>query len=224
MNRFFVKNKIDENTFELDENILKHIKVARLKNENFYCNYQGKFYVCKLENNNATILEEVNINHEYKNEVVLAAPIIKIPRFEWMLEKAVELGVTKIIPTITQYTDGSLVKYDLPKKYQRHCEIVKNAAEQSFRNIIPQLTDPQKIADVLNEYQSKNIYIAHEKASENRTTVLKTNSIIFIGPEGGFSDEEIALAEQFGAKTISLGKTILRAETAAICALSKIDE
>ncbi|MGV2393978.1 UNVERIFIED_CONTAM: hypothetical protein O8I53_14095, partial [Campylobacter lari] len=64
------------------ENILKHIKTARLEKEKFYCNYLGKFYLCELENKKALILNEEDINHEFNHEVILAAPIIKIKRYE----------------------------------------------------------------------------------------------------------------------------------------------
>ncbi|EGV00053.1 16S rRNA (uracil(1498)-N(3))-methyltransferase [Mycoplasmopsis columbina] len=224
MHRFFVQER-DGNYFNLDESVKKHIKVARLDKEIFLCNYQNNFYECVLENQKAKILKErFDINNEFKKEVILAAPIIKMNRFEWLIEKATELGVTKIIPLITKFTDGSLVKYDLARKYERHCEIVKNAAEQSFRNIIPQFLKPTKLENLINEHQNKNIFLAYENANSSVVKELPTNSLIIVGPEGGFSQEEISYAQENNVKIISLGKTILRAETACLYVLSNIKE
>lgn len=82
MYRFFV-NKKELNYFILDKPILNHLKSIRLKvNENFICIYEGKFYICKLENQKAKIIEILNENHEYEYQLILFAPIIKIKNFE----------------------------------------------------------------------------------------------------------------------------------------------
>ncbi|MGY5139632.1 16S rRNA (uracil(1498)-N(3))-methyltransferase [Mycoplasmopsis gallinarum] len=224
MHRFFVNKLIDNSYFELENEQLKHIKVARLEKDHFLCNYRSIFYECYLENNRAYIVQKLNINHEYQNEVILAAPIIKIKRFEWILQKATELGVTKIIPLISHYTDKKLVKYELRTKWNRFEEIIKNAAEQSFRNIIPELLEPQELFDLFKQHQKYNQYLAYENTQDLTKSQLKTNSIIYIGPEGGFSKDEVTEAQKFQVKIINLGKTILRAETACLAALANIDE
>ncbi|MEA4115491.1 16S rRNA (uracil(1498)-N(3))-methyltransferase [Mycoplasma sp. 744] len=224
MHRFFVNQKADDNHFILDEKNLKHLKVARLVNEDFLCVYQKEFYLCCLKNNLASIKNKLDINNEFKNEIILAAPIIKMERFEWLLQKATELGVKKIIPMITKYTNGNLVKYDLFKKRLRHLEILKNAAEQSFRNVIPELLEPTKIENILKRFQNKKIFIAHEKTNRETIQTLSDNCLILVGPEGGFAQEEIELAQQYNAQIVSLGKRILRAETACIYLLSNIKE
>ncbi|VEU75285.1 RsmE family RNA methyltransferase [Mycoplasmopsis maculosa] len=224
MHRFFVKEKKD-NYFILDESILKHIKIARLENDFFYCNYESEFYKCKLENKKALIIEKENINHEFNNEVILAAPIIKIKRYEWILQKATELGVTKIIPLNSKYVDQSLIKYDIKNKDSRFKEIIKNAAEQSFRNIIPEYTDVKDFKNVILENKNKKIYVAYElKNNEKAVNNLETNSLIIVGPEGGFTQEEIDFAIENNCEIVSLGKTILRAETACLYMLSNIKE
>ncbi|KKB27006.1 Ribosomal RNA small subunit methyltransferase [Mycoplasmopsis meleagridis] len=224
MHRFFVNKKIENNYFELDDKLINHIKVARLEKDIFLCNYLNEFYECVFENQKAKIIRKKNINNEFKNEIILAAPIIKIERFEWLIQKAVELGATKIIPLISKYTNGNLVKYDLERKYKRFLEIIKNAAEQSFRNIIPSFEKPMQFKDIINKYNDKNIYIAHEKEAENKINFLETNCLILVGPEGGFSDEEITFATINKAKIVNLGKRILRAETACLFMLSNIKE
>lgn len=225
MHRFFVDKKIDENHFSLDQLTLKHIKVARLEKDHFYCNFNAQFYECILENNYAKILTKTTINNEYQQAVILAAPIIKNKRFEWILQKATELGTTKIIPLVSQYTENNLVKNDFKEsKYTRYYEILKNAAQQSFRNIIPSLDKPTKLEDILKANHDKKIFIAYENETSSKVISLPTNSLLIVGPEGGFSEAEITLASKYKANVINLGKTILRAETACLTLLSKVIE
>lgn len=223
MYRFFVNKKTDQNYFELDEMLLKHIKVLRISNEKFYCNYLGTFYECVLENSKAKILRKTNINHEFRNSVILAAPIIKLKNFEIIIQKATELGVSEIIPMISKYSDVNLVK-QIDKKIIRYQEIIKNAAEQSFRNIIPKLHLATKLETIIEKYAMKNKYIIYENATSSCVNTLESNAIILVGPEGGFDLQEVKLAEKNGFQTISLGKRILRSETACITSLSKIIE
>lgn len=224
MHRFFVNDK-QGNFFVLDKDILKHIKSARLENENILCNYKNEFYECKVENKFAKIIKKLDINNEYKNDVILAAPIIKIKRFEWILQKATELGANSIIPLNTKFVNQTIVKYDFEKKRDRFCEIIKNAAEQSFRNNIPKLTEIMTLEEVFDNYKNHIKYLAYEnKSTSFQIKNLDTNSVLIVGPEGGFSDEEIQLASKNHCKIVNLGKTILRAETACLYMLSNVRE
>ncbi|MHA0273023.1 16S rRNA (uracil(1498)-N(3))-methyltransferase [Mycoplasma sp. 48589B] len=223
MNRFFVTQK-DDAGFILEPEIIKHIKVIRAQDKDFICVYENKFYQCVLENDRAKIIQEIAQDHELKQEVILAISVIKLDRFEWALQKATELGVSKIVPILTQYTQHDLVKYNkFESKYDRFRSILQNAAEQSFRNKIPELLPLTKFEDAL-KFQGINKYIAHEKIATSvpLPQPIEEDVMFFVGPEGGFSEEEIMLAERYGAKAISLGSRILRAETAAIYLLSQI--
>ncbi|WP_416756103.1 16S rRNA (uracil(1498)-N(3))-methyltransferase [Mycoplasma aquilae ATCC BAA-1896] len=223
MNRFFV-TKQSENGFDLDPEIIKHIKVIRAQDKPFICVYQNEFYQCFLEGNQAKIQFKLEQNHELKHEVILAISVIKLDRFEWALQKATELGVTKIIPMLTQYTQHDLVKYNkFESKYDRFQTILQNAAEQSFRNKIPQLAPLTKFEDVIKT-NGITKYIAHEKIATSVALPqpIDQDVLFLVGPEGGFSEEEIALAQQYQVSPVSLGSRILRAETAAIYLLSQI--
>lgn len=225
MHRFFVTKKSDQDHFELSKEILNHIKVARVEKEEFLCNYQDIFYKCKLENNKALIIEKLDINHEFNKPVILAAPIIKIKRFEWILQKATELGVTTIIPFTSKYTDAKILKYEFNSKQNRFNEIIKNGAEQSFRNIIPSLTKIMNLEEIIKTYPTMQKYLAYENQDqENNIITYPTNSILIVGPEGGFGPEEIELAKENNIKITSLGKTILRAETACLYMLANVKE
>lgn len=226
MNRFFVDQKIDNKYFELSKENLDHLKVLRIGDKPFICVYQSKFFVCKQEGTRAYILEEFEENHEHSFQVVLYMPLIKLERFEWALQKATELGVTKIVPVQTNFTDGVLVKKVKSKwdKFsQRWNQILKNAAEQSFRNIIPTLNEIEKFSKALFDKEFINI-IAHEKQKLTNESIFNSekNVALFVGPEGGFSESEITLALENGAECVSLGNRILRAETAAIALLAKL--
>ncbi|WP_416738471.1 16S rRNA (uracil(1498)-N(3))-methyltransferase [Mycoplasma sp. 005V] len=223
MNRFFV-TKQSGDKFDLDPEIIKHIKVIRAQDKPFICVYQNEFYQCILENNQAKIEFKLEQNHELKHEVILALSVIKLDRFEWALQKATELGVSKIIPILTQYTQHDLVKFNkFESKYDRFKTILQNAAEQSFRNKIPELAPLTKFEDVI-KLPGITKYIAHEKiaTSVSLPQPIDQDVLFLVGPEGGFSEEEITLAQENQVAPVSLGSRILRAETAAIYLLSQI--
>ncbi|UUD35786.1 16S rRNA (uracil(1498)-N(3))-methyltransferase [Mycoplasmopsis citelli] len=222
MNRFFVNQKIN-NTFILPKETLKHLQVIRGKNKQFICVYDQEFYLCILENNVAKILQKIKENHELPFEVVLAISVIKLERFEWILQKATELGVSKIIPVHSTYCDGDLIKYKFNKKIQRFESIIQNAAEQSFRNKIPILEKIHTFEEAL-QYPIESKYLAHEKINLSKTLATQINNacMFFVGPEGGFSNQEIIQAQAQNVEIISLGSRIMRAETAAIYLLSQV--
>ncbi len=221
MFRFIVDKKISETHFELSKETLKHLKVVRAEKEEFICVFQNKFYICSLDGENALILKELKEQHEHNKQVILAAAIINIKRFEWLIQKATELGATKFIPVLSERV---VVKTDnLNKKIARWEQIIHNATEQSFRNSKMKILKPMKLKEVL-EIQVSNKFIAHEKNGNKVDQEYPTDSIFLIGPEGGFTDEEISLSKSNGFEVISLGKRILRAETAGIFVLSKISQ
>ncbi|MFV8483628.1 16S rRNA (uracil(1498)-N(3))-methyltransferase [Mycoplasma sp. Z473B] len=223
MNRFFVTKK-NTDGFDLDPEIIKHIKVIRAQDKPFICVYQNEFYQCILDGSQAKIQFKLEEDHELKHEVILAISVIKLDRFEWALQKATELGVAKIIPMLTQYTQHDLVKYNkFESKYERFQSILQNAAEQSFRNKIPELMPLAKFEDVIKANDITK-YIAHEKIASSIALPQPINyDVLFlVGPEGGFSEAEITLAEKYQVSPVSLGSRILRAETAAIYLLSQI--
>ncbi|EFF41836.1 16S rRNA (uracil(1498)-N(3))-methyltransferase [Mycoplasmopsis alligatoris] len=228
MNRFFATSQINENYFELDKETLKHLAVIRIEQKPFIINYLEKFYLCRLENNLAKIIEPLDINNELGYEVILAASIIKIERYEWLIQKAIELGATKIVPIISKHTDGSIYKHDkFAKKYDRFNTIIKSATEQSFRNKLITLDPIMDYKKAIYKYKYiNNKYIAHEIDLQKTSKLdkIKSDVIFFVGPEGGYDQSEIDYALENNYKCIYLGKRILRAETASIYLLSQLDE
>ncbi|WP_246529770.1 16S rRNA (uracil(1498)-N(3))-methyltransferase [Mycoplasma zalophi] len=221
MMRFIVDKKYDDKNFILSDETLNHIKVARQINKQFICVYEEKFYVCILENKMAKIIDALDLDHEFKNQVALAIPLIVPKNFELVLQKATELGVTDIYPFASEFSQYKIE--DFNKKRERYEKIIFEAAQQSFRNKQPFLHNCEKFGKIISlEY--KNKFLAHEKSSAASLISYPSDSLFVIGPEGGFSDSEVNLALQNNFKIIKLTKTILRAETACIYILSRVNE
>ena len=145
------------------------------------------------------------------NLTLYFAPIKKIDE---LVNMATQMGVGKLVPVITQRTVANHVNWTRIKK------IMIEAAEQSNRNSIPELSEPIKFENLdLNNLIVADERFAHGK--ENKDIEITGNRLL-VGPEGGFSPDEFAKMDGAGVYGISLGKTILRAETAAVVAISKV--
>ncbi|NUM81132.1 16S rRNA (uracil(1498)-N(3))-methyltransferase [bacterium] len=163
-----------------------------------------------------------NCPRELPYAITLAQAMITKDHFEWVIEKATELGVSEIIPIRTR---RSLVEPGL-NKIQRWQKILLSATKQSRRSVIPAMKDVQSFEQLLfASYDIKIIF--HEKSDRpvlNYLSVLENRCVqsmlICIGPEGGFTDEEIDTARSAGIEVLSLGSRRLRAETAAVAAIS----
>ena len=171
------------------------------------------------------------INHtEPIVETVLFQSLIKGEKMEFVIQKAVEIGVTKIIPLITT---RCVVKLEsgkkLTNKIERWQKIAESAAKQSKRGIIPTIELPLTIKEAL-EYVNDNLECAcipyeneHAFHIKEYLRSLKTSSIgVLIGPEGGFTEEEVQFAMEKGVRPVTLGNRILRSETAGIVTLANI--
>ena len=161
-------------------------------------------------------------------DVTLCASLIKADKFEWMLQKACELGVTRIVPFVSRYSIIQLDQKKMLKKLERWNQILISACKQCNRSDKVELVPIQTI-DTLSEYKSECNVVAYEKESNpsaHLANFLQSNpeSVTFcIGPEGGFAPEEVEQLNAKGFANCSLGNQILRAETAACYVLSCIE-
>ncbi len=137
-----------------------------------------------------------------------------IKRLDDMLNMATQMGVAKFVPVITERTVANHINWERMKK------IVVEAAEQSNRNSVPDITSPIKF----NDLPFADLIFADERAAYGREMPKEYKNVksILIGPEGGFSDSEFETLDKNNVRGISLGKTILRAELAAPIALAKV--
>ncbi len=233
MQRYFAKCRIHDE-FILDENDIHHIKnVMRMKvSDMIEVVHEKNVYICTITNleYNHIELEVVSKkieNNELKKHIVVAFPISKEDKMDYILQKCTELGANEFFPI---NMNRCIVKIDKDKKENklfRWQKICKEAAEQSKRNIIPKVNDILTIKELsLLQYDLKIIC-----SINNNITTLKNilnnnnyNSIMFVvGPEGDFSDEEEEELINNKFVPVSLGDTTLRMETAPIYVCSCIN-
>ena len=148
---------------------------------------------------------------------------IKWESFDFAVQKAVEVGVSEIVPIVTDRTIYK--KKDIIKKTERFCRIAKSAAEQSMRGIVPKVAEPKILSEALRDKETIS-FLACCKEKESLVSVASkyrfSKTDIWIGPEGGFTNKEI---ERLIAKKVipfSLGPRILRAETASTVAIASL--
>ena len=148
-------------------------------------------------------------------QIILAVALLKGEKFDLVVQKATELGVTKIVPLITRYADIKLRdESDASKRVARWQRIALEAAKQSGRAVVPTVDNPTQFESVL--CPSSPCLLFSEKYGHGLTQIDTDSVTAIIGSEGGWSDEELDEARAAGAQIVTLGGRILRAETAAI--------
>ena len=166
-------------------------------------------------------------------EIILADCLPKQNRFETIIEKAAELGVDKIEPLISDNTIARPDSSRAKSKLERWRKISKEAAEQCARDTIPEISELKKLDDWLKEPLDDDTLLLFCWESEQTTTVREVLSdyrstggakiIVLIGPEGGFSRREVDAIKSAGGKSVTLGKRVLKTDTAAISVLAMIN-
>ena len=211
--------------------------VLRLKenDELIVSDGRGRDYHCRIsgitnEEVVADICDICDNFSELSTEITLFQGFPKGDKMELIIQKTVELGVTRIVPVMTKRTVVKLDDKKAKKKTERYNMIAESAAKQSGRGMIPEVTMPVSFAEAVSmaEKLDMNI-IPYEEAEgvEYSRNIIKSikgkKSLgIFIGPEGGFAREEVEKALDAGASAITLGHRILRTETAGMAVISII--
>ncbi len=240
MNRFFVDDPgaFSHRSVVITGEDVNHVKnVLRLKenDELIVSDGRGRDYHCRIsgvtnEEVVADICDICDNFSELSTEITLFQGFPKGDKMELIIQKTVELGVTRIVPVMTKRTVVKLDDKKAKKKTERYNMIAEAAAKQSGRGIIPEITMPVSFAEAVSmaEKLDMNI-IPYEEAEgvEYSRNIIKgikgKKSLgIFIGPEGGFAREEVERALDAGASAITLGHRILRTETAGMAVISII--
>ena len=154
--------------------------------------------------------------------ITVAISIFKFDRMEWAIEKCTELGVGRIIPLLAARTESHLASAAV-KRVERWRRLAHQAAEQSRRTSPPEVADPVKLNDVLNLRTDVRIVLSEVEQDATLRNVIPANAnslVLAFGPEGGWKEQELAAFAQAGWKSVSLGPTILRAETAIIASVA----
>lgn len=240
MNRFFVDDPgaFSDRSVVITGEDVNHVKnVLRLKenDELIVSDGRGRDYHCRIsgitnEEVVADICDICDNFSELSTEITLFQGFPKGDKMELIIQKTVELGVTRIVPVMTKRTVVKLDDKKAKKKTERYNMIAESAAKQSGRGMIPEVTMPVSFAEAVSmaEKLDMNI-ISYEEAEgvEYSRNIIKSikgkkNLGIFIGPEGGFAREEVEKALDAGASAITLGHRILRTETAGMAVISII--
>ena len=217
MQQYFLNTPITADVVDLPDDVLYHLKKVLRRNDGYKLRLVddgGQVYLAELRDKKAHIIETIQEQRELPQRLIIALALIKYDRFEWAIQKCTELGVTDIIPLLTERT--VIKAKDESKRMERYKRIAKEAAEQSLRHQIPKIWSPMNIRDIL-KVEATYRYLAYEK--EDKDTIpdkIDGYSLIVIGPEGGFTEDEAASLISSGFVAITLGPRILRAETAAI--------
>lgn len=237
MHHFFVgPEQVQEERICIEGSDINHMKnvlrmkVGELLEVNDGC---GNLYLCEIEEFAeeaawVKIKERYDAETELPSRIYLFQGLPKGDKMELIIQKAVELGVYEIIPVATKRAVVKLDEKKAAKKVQRWNAIAEGGAKQSGRGIIPQVTEVLTFAKALEKAKELDmVLIPYEKAEGMEATWKAMQSAvpgksigIFIGPEGGFEEEEVEKARMSGAVPVSLGKRILRTETAGLMILS----
>lgn len=231
MQRYFVQ-EIKDNHFILNSDDSYHImKVMRMKiNDLIEVVYDYKCYICKITNISnpvqVMIIDEQD-NHFVLSKVTIAQSLIKEQKMDYVIQKATELGVEKLIPL---KVNRSIIKIDQNDhhKINRWQKIAKEASEQAKRLDIPLINYPMNMKELATlDYDYKLLCTVNEVTNSIKKVLSKANLsdriLVVVGPEGGFTTDEEQFLSNNGFINVTLGKLVLRSETVAINVLSIIN-
>ncbi|HHW45613.1 MAG TPA: 16S rRNA (uracil(1498)-N(3))-methyltransferase [Clostridiales bacterium] len=195
------------------------------------CDTKGTDYLCEIIDFKPgkvflKILSSAPTVSEPGIQVTLYQCLPKADRFEYVIQKSVELGIHRIVPVLSERCVSRPDKGAAEKKLLRWQRIADEAAGQSGRGILPQVTKLISFEQCVSELKAYDLPLLFYESGGEPLRGLVTpgfgTAAIVIGPEGGFSEREVELAVQNGAKTATLGKRILRTDTAPVAALTAL--
>lgn len=221
----FYTPELSGNTYTLDESESKHcVRVLRLEqgDEIILVDGRGGFFTAKITDPNpkrclvSVVKTELNFGQSGFQVHIAIAPTKNTERIEWFLEKATEIGLSRVTPLLCRFSERKEIKADRLEK------VMISAMKQSMKAYLPQLDQLTKFSDLIKQPFDGQKFIAH--CDDQHRDLLKNlivpnqNYLILIGPEGDFSNEEIEQALKAGFKPVSLGDSRLRTETAGLVA------
>lgn len=184
--------------------------------------YRG---ILRLNKNQMTVIVEEYVERSVESalNIHLGQGISRGEKMDFVVQKAVELGVREITPLMTERCGVKLQEERAQKRLDHWQKIIISACEQSGRNVVPRINAPMELTQWIAQREELCRLICHPgMPSHSDATVSQSSVALLIGPEGGFSEEEVlrALSQKF--ESLSLGPRVLRTETAAVTALTKL--
>lgn len=231
MPRFYVDFALSpDSVVELPDNVVRHLNVLRVKNteEIVLFNGNGKSYpalpeVLEKRRASVRILREEATDNESPLNITLVQAVSAAERMDFTLQKSVELGVAEIRPVISERCVVRLSGERAEKRVARWQEIVVSACEQSGRNIVPKVLPLTTYAQALQQLpqETAKLLMSLNRAQKLSDVRPQPGKVVFmVGPEGGWTEKEEQQAFDAGFQSVTLGKRVLRTETASLAAIA----
>lgn len=231
MPRFYVDFALSpDSVVELPDNVVRHLNVLRVKNteEIVLFNGNGKAYpalpeVLEKRRASVRILREEATDNESPLNITLVQAVSTAERMDFTLQKSVELGVAEIRPVISERCVVRLSGERAEKRVARWQEIVVSACEQSGRNIVPKVLPLTTYAQALQQLpqETTKLLMSLNRAQNLSDVQPQSGKVVFmVGPEGGWTEKEEQQAFDAGFQSVTLGKRVLRTETASLAAIA----
>ena len=231
MTRFFVNpEELEAERIQLSGENLQHMKVLRLKagEQILVCDGQGREALCQVSGSALTVLERRESQTEAAVRVSVYMAFPKADKLEHVIQKATELGAYEIVAFPSSRCVSRPDEKSLKKKLERWQKIALSAAEQSGRGVVPQVVVLGTYREALERGAKADkalMFYENEQAVTLKMALAAagyTTVSLLTGPEGGLEEKEVAQAREAGWQVCTLGKRILRCETAPLCALSAV--
>jgi len=220
---------VNNKTFTLPEAAHRHaVQVLRLKKGAKLQVFDGRGVefeatldsVAKRQST-ITLGEQINNELESPLTITLLQGISRGERMDYALQKAVELGVNKVVPVLTERCNVQLSNGRADKRLHHWRGVMVSACEQSGRSVLPELSDIMSLDDALLNNKDVTCLVLDPLAEQGFSSIDKTSSVsLLIGPEGGLTEQEVQLASANEYQVVNFGPRILRTETAAVAALA----
>ncbi|WP_455261581.1 16S rRNA (uracil(1498)-N(3))-methyltransferase [Neisseria sp.] len=231
MPRFYVDFALSpDSVVELPDNVVRHLNVLRVKNteEIVLFNGNGKAYpalpeVLEKRRASVRILREEATDNESPLNITLVQAVSAAERMDFTLQKSVELGVAEIRPIISERCVVRLSGERAEKRVARWQEIVVSACEQSGRNIVPKVLPLTTYVQALQQLpqETAKLLMSLNRAQKLSDVRPQSGKVVFmVGPEGGWTEKEEQQAFDAGFQSVTLGKRVLRTETASLAAIA----
>ena len=224
-----------DQTVHLDSNASVHVReVLRLKKDYYIIlfngdgfDYSGQITLLTKKQIEIRLNSREPVHNESSLAIHLLQPLCRSEKMDWSIQKATELGVTNITPIICTRSNVKFAQHKIEKKLFHWQAVIQSACEQSGRAKVPHINAPELFSNAINAIQdNQTLRVAAVPNAKQTITTLDGQAsktcICAIGPEGGFSDDELKLLESADFEMTSLGPRILRLETAVISLITLI--